>query len=56
MFVCFLRPSFAGERIPTLYEALDVCKELDLIMFLELKEDPEKVTLYSCQLLKAGSQ
>ena len=38
------RSEFAGERIPTLYEALDVCKELNLLMFLELKEDAEKVT------------
>ena len=28
---------FAGERIPTLNEALDVCEELDLVLFLELK-------------------
>ena len=31
------RPEFAGEKIPTLDEALDVCEELDLLLFLELK-------------------
>jgi glycerophosphoinositol glycerophosphodiesterase len=30
-------PEFAGERIPTLHEALDLCEELDLVLFLELK-------------------
>ena len=31
------RQEFAGERIPTLNEALDMCEELDLLLFLELK-------------------
>ena len=30
-------PEFAGERIPTLHETLDLCEELDLVLFLELK-------------------
>ena len=30
-------PEFAGERIPTLEETLDLCEELDLLLFLELK-------------------
>ena len=38
------RSGFAGEQVPTLYEALDLCKKLDLLMFLELKEDTEKVS------------
>ena len=39
------RSRFSGEQVPTLYEALNVCKKLDLLMFLELKEDAEKVSL-----------
>jgi len=37
------REEFAGESIPTLREAVDLCKKLDLLMFLELKEKADKV-------------
>ena len=30
-------PEFAGERIPTLYEGLELCRQLGLEMYLELK-------------------
>ena len=45
MFLCVcVREEFAGEPIPTLQEAVELCKELDLLMFLELKEKADKVT------------
>lgn len=31
-----------NERIPTLYEAVELCKELDLVMFLDVKDDNEE--------------
>ena len=37
------RSDFASERIPTLYEAVELCKELDLVMFLDAKDDNEEV-------------
>ena len=37
MHVC--RSKYAGERIPTLQEALALCKELDLIAFVEVKSN-----------------
>ena len=37
------RAEFAGERIPTLREAVDLCEELDLLMFLDIKGDSQKV-------------
>ena len=33
----YCSPEFADERIPTLHEALDLCEELDLLLFLELQ-------------------
>lgn len=33
----YCSPEFADERIPTLREALDLCEELDLLLFLELQ-------------------
>ena len=33
------RSKYAGERIPTLQEALALCKELDLIVFVEVKSN-----------------
>ena len=49
------RSEFAGEQVPTLYEALDVCKKLNLLMFLELKEDAEKVSiLFLCRCVDQG--
>lgn len=40
------RVEFENERIPTLKEALDLCKELGLVMLIELKNtsDIEKVS------------
>lgn len=43
----FCRSSqFAGEQIPTLQEALDLCEELDLLLFIDLKggSTPEVMT------------
>ena len=48
-------PEFAGEQIPTLQETLDLCEELDLLLFLELKsgstdkvmEQPTILLLYA---------
>lgn len=37
------RYEYEGERIPTLEEAVMLCKELDLLMFLELKSDRKEV-------------
>lgn len=35
---------FTGERIPTLQEALDLCEELDLLLFIDLRGgNPHKV-------------
>lgn len=34
---------FTGERIPTLYEAVDLCEELDMLMFLEMKRNAHQV-------------
>lgn len=39
----FHRSEFSDERIPTLYEAVELCKELDLVMFLDAKDDNEEV-------------
>lgn len=36
LFYCN-RVQFVGERIPTLREAVSLCKELDLVMFIEVK-------------------
>ena len=43
-YVCVCSSDYAGERIPTLFEAVELCKRLDLLMLLELKENPAKVT------------
>lgn len=37
------RAELTGERIPTLREAVDLCEELDLLMFLDIKGDSQKV-------------
>ena len=44
MHVC--RPQYAGERVPTLQEALALCKELDLIAFVEVKSNRLLVSIY----------
>lgn len=36
-FGCKFGAEFVGEQIPTLHEAVDKCRELDLHMFLEIK-------------------
>ena len=36
------RAQFAGERIPSLEEALSLCEELDLLVYLEVKIDPTR--------------
>ena len=39
-FTCtlnFCSPEFAGERIPTLKETISLCRELDLVAFIEVK-------------------
>ena len=41
---CGVRSESAGEPLPTLSEAVQLCKRLDLLMLLELKEDAAKVT------------
>lgn len=41
-------PDHIGEQIPTLYEAVDLCERLDLLLFLELKEQADKVAKLSC--------
>ncbi len=45
------RQAHVGEPIPTLHEAVELCKELDLLMFLELKEKATKVISWVCDLL-----
>ena len=37
LILCLCSLEFAGEQIPTLHEALDLCEELDLLLLLELK-------------------
>ena len=56
-YLPYHRSEFAGEQVPTLYEALDVCKKLNLLMFLELKEDAEKVSIvfFVAMLIKIWS-
>ena len=34
---CVSSSEFTGERIPTLNEVVEVCEELDVVLFLELK-------------------
>ncbi|KAL5463252.1 hypothetical protein EMCRGX_G032132 [Ephydatia muelleri] len=41
---------FQNERIPTLQETVELCKELDLLMFLELKSD-RKEALDALQMI-----
>ena len=36
-------PEFAGEKIPTLTEALDLCEELDMFLLLDVKSNRLKV-------------
>ena len=36
-FRCVSSSEFTGERIPTLNEVVEVCEELDVVLFLELK-------------------
>ena len=45
------RGEFENERIPTLKEAVTLCKELGLVMLIELKNtsDIDKVLVYSLQ-------
>ena len=45
------RGEFENERIPTLKEAVALCKELGLVMLIELKNtsDIDKVPVYSTQ-------
>ena len=45
------RGEFENERIPTLKEAVALCKELGLVMLIELKNtsDIDKVLVYSTQ-------
>ena len=43
LFLIQCRHEYEGERIPTLQEAVELCKELDLLMFLELKSDRKEV-------------
>ena len=46
---------FTGERIPTLYEAVDLCEELDMLMFLEMKRKAHQVdTTTNCTLQAQG--
>lgn len=46
---------FTGERIPTLYEAVDLCEELDMLMFLEMKRKAHQVdTTTNCILQAQG--
>lgn len=37
-------PEFSGERIPTLQEAVELCRELDLSIILDVKSNRRKVT------------
>ena len=39
----FSRPDMTGVRIPTLYEAVNTCVRLDLLMLLELKGNLQQV-------------
>ena len=41
---CCSSPEFVGERIPTLYETVALCEELDLLLFIDVK-DPANVKL-----------
>ena len=43
---CTIKPrlEFAGEQIPTLYEALDLCEELDILLLLDIKGSWKKVS------------
>ena len=43
-FWYFCSKEFAGEQIPMLHEAVDLCERLDLLLFLELKSDKENVS------------
>lgn len=47
-FFVLNRPEFTGERIPTLSEAVDLCEELDLLIFLDVKGDTTKVFTIIC--------
>ena len=38
------RPQFAGEKIPTLQEAIDLCIELDLLLFVDVKSNRLRVS------------
>ena len=51
--VCWFSSEHAGERIPTLNEGLDLCEELDLLLFLELKGGSSDSVMLSA-LLEEG--
>ena len=47
MCVCVCRTQYAGERIPTLQEAIALCKELDLMLILDIKSNRRRVNNYT---------
>lgn len=38
-FVCTCRSQYAGEKIPTLHEAIALCKKLDLLLLVDVKSN-----------------
>ena len=51
IFCCY-SPGYGGEQIPTLYEAIELCEKLDLIMFLEIKGQSDKVGIVMGRLFR----
>lgn len=56
LICCDLHPrsaEFVGERIPTLKEAVNLCMELDLLIFVEIKSTTitDEVQYYAFDLI-----